>query len=75
MPFRCQGLSWFGPYMDQNLWGHMDSWYNVGITSLPLDQYLKFRRQLLLHILKAEENIQPHLSSKEKFDSFVEAIA
>eukprot|EP00957_Ditylum_brightwellii_P210774 15365381-Ditylum_brightwellii.AAC.1 len=46
-----------------------------GITSSPLDRYLKFGMQLLLHILKAEENIQPRLPSKEKFDSFVDAIA
>eukprot|EP00957_Ditylum_brightwellii_P075947 5772805-Ditylum_brightwellii.AAC.1 len=28
-----------------------------GVTSLPLDRYLKFGRQLMLHILEAEENI------------------
>eukprot|EP00957_Ditylum_brightwellii_P164919 12556625-Ditylum_brightwellii.AAC.1 len=46
-----------------------------GITLSPLDQYLKSGRQLLLRILKAEENERPCLPLKEKFDSFVEAIA
>eukprot|EP00957_Ditylum_brightwellii_P145676 11091364-Ditylum_brightwellii.AAC.1 len=46
-----------------------------GVTSLTLNQYLKFGRKFLLHILKAEKKIQPHLPSKEKFDSFDKAIS
>eukprot|EP00957_Ditylum_brightwellii_P097006 7387020-Ditylum_brightwellii.AAC.1 len=42
---------------------------------MPLDWYFKFGRKLMLHILKVEENIQPCLPSKEKFDFFVETIA
>eukprot|EP00957_Ditylum_brightwellii_P022503 1698048-Ditylum_brightwellii.AAC.1 len=42
---------------------------------LLLERYLKFGKYLLLNIFKAKENIQPCLLTKEKFDSFDEAIA
>eukprot|EP00957_Ditylum_brightwellii_P105447 8038746-Ditylum_brightwellii.AAC.1 len=45
-----------------------------GITSLSPDSYLQFGMHLLLHIFKVEENILLCLPSKEKIDSFVEAI-